>query len=100
MDIPEATVFAVAFSPPPPSYAEATQNSEPVTPPPTYGEAGESQVCCSSATLLSFHSDPSKQIVCQCYSLCITCMRLWVQSPASPCGCSVLVLRLMLWCTD
>lgn len=42
MDIPEATVFAVGFSSPPPSYTEATQSSEPSTPPPTYGEAGES----------------------------------------------------------
>ncbi|XP_053471936.1 lipopolysaccharide-induced tumor necrosis factor-alpha factor homolog [Ictalurus furcatus] len=39
MDFPEATVSAVAFTPPLPSYTEAIQSPQSLTPPPTYGEA-------------------------------------------------------------
>ncbi|MCJ8747676.1 hypothetical protein PDJAM_G00156080 [Pangasius djambal] len=39
MDISEATVSAVGFSPPPPSYTEAILSPQPSTPPPTYAEA-------------------------------------------------------------
>lgn len=52
MDLPEATVSAVAFTPPLPSYTEAIQSPQSLTPPPTYGEAGESEASCNSVTSL------------------------------------------------